>query len=85
MTDGESSEFQLHEDFDDAAQQDQPEQCDAGLSFGFCGHNQFAGADDIGGNDQSGPDMLQDLEGAAGGICDFGGDTTVGVLRVRRL
>lgn len=81
MADGKSSEFELDEDFDDAAEEDEPEQSDARLCSGFCGHDQFAGSDDICGDDQSGADVLQDLERPARRIGDFGGDATICELR----
>lgn len=42
MADGEATEFELDEDFDDAAEEDEPEQGDASLGSGFSGHDQFA-------------------------------------------
>ena len=81
MADGKSSEFELDEDFDDAAEENEPEQCNARLCTCFCGHDQFTGSDDIGGDDETWTNVLQDLDGPAWRISDFRGDATIVELR----
>jgi len=82
MTDGKTAEFELNKDFDDAAEEDEPEQSDARLGAGFGGHDQFAGPDDIGGDDQSGADVLEDVQWPMRWVGDFGCDAAIGELRL---
>ena len=81
VADGESAKFELYEDLYDTTKENQPKQRDAGLRTGFGGHDEFAGAHNVCGDDQAWADVFENLQrlpgrrgdgGVVAAVDDFG-------------
>ena len=58
--DGVAGQFNLGEDFDDATQQNEPEEAEVGFRTGAGGGDEFAGAHDGSGQDHAGTQVHED-------------------------